>query len=215
MIAPRERGIAVHAVVLAAGGSTRLGRPKQLVQLGGQSLLRRAAETTLAARVASVTVIVGADAEASERELAGLSLRIVRNRDWQSGMGTSIRCAAEIEPSSAAGLLFVLCDQLYLTTAHLDALIATFEAGRGEIVASSYAGVVGVPALFSPSCRAELLAVPDAHGGRDLLRRHADRVEVVPFDRGERDLDTAEDLEAAVRAADLEQRTRSGEGSCV
>jgi molybdenum cofactor cytidylyltransferase len=216
MIAQPDRATAIHAVVLAAGGSSRLGRPKQLVRLGDRSLVRRAAETTLAARVASVTVIVGAHADEAERELAGLPLRVVRNEAWRSGMGSSIRCAAaNTDALAGAGLLFLLCDQLYLTTSHLDALIAAFAAGRSSIVASGYAGAVGVPALFSSAHRAELLALPDAQGGREVLRRHADHVEVVPLHLGERDLDTEADLEAAAGAVDLEREIRSEERSSV
>jgi molybdenum cofactor cytidylyltransferase len=218
MNAPRDAVISasapIHAALLAAGGSSRLGRPKQLVQLGGQSLLRRAAELTLAARVASVTVILGAHAGAMEREIEGLPVHAVCNEEWQSGMGSSIRCAARDSHAPAdAALLFVLCDQLHLTTAHLDALIAALRAGRGAIVASGYAGAIGVPALFSAAYRDELRALPDAEQGRDLLRRHAAHVDVVPLHLGDRDLDTEADLHAAAGSTHLERPDRSEEGS--
>ncbi|WP_394827392.1 NTP transferase domain-containing protein [Pendulispora albinea] len=189
---------AVHAVILAAGGSRRLGRPKQLVELGGVSLLRRAVDVAQAADVASVTVVLGAREEDMVAELSGLSVRAVHNPDWEAGMGSSIRCGARALGPLAEdeAMLFLLCDQLRLTTAHLDAMVATFRASeaRAIIVASGYAGTAGVPVLFSTAFVEELTHLADSEGGKHLLARHAPHVRVVPLPDGERDLDTAEDL---------------------
>jgi len=201
---------AVHAVVLAAGGSRRLGRPKQLVELDGRSLLRRAVEIALAADVASVTVVLGAREDAMAPELAGLAVRIVHNPDWQTGMGSSIRCGVRSlgQLGEADGILFLLCDQLRLSTEHLNRMITVFRErggadGQGDsedgaaIVASGYAGTAGVPALFAPMFRGELSHLADTQGGKQLLAQHARHVHVVPLDGGELDLDTAEDLRRA------------------
>src|SRR5262245_65310471 len=115
MSARPEPRVAVHAVLLAAGGSRRLGRPKQLVRLEGLSLVRRAVDIVSAAQVDSVTVVLGAAADEVQRELAGVACRVavVHNDAWERGMGSSIRrglCAAD-DSADPAGFLFVLCDQ--------------------------------------------------------------------------------------------------------
>lgn len=194
----------VHAVILAAGGSRRLGHPKQLAPLGGVSLLRRATELALAADVASVTVVLGANADAMAAELAGLAVRLAHNPDWRAGVGTSLRCgvrslAARDEVREGTGILFLLCDQLRLTVAHLDGMIAAFRSGAA-IVASGYAGTAGVPAIFGSAFADQLRELADSHGGKHLLTRYASAVQVVPLPGGELDIDTTDDLQ---RAQDL------------
>ncbi len=194
----RSPGRRVHAVVLAAGGSSRLGQPKQLAQLGGVSLLRRAAEAVLAADVATATVVLGPSAEVMAAELAGLAVHVVHNPDWRAGVGSSIRCgvralAAQDALHDDAGILFLLCDQPQLTTAHLNDLIAVFRSGAA-IVASGYADTAGVPAIFAGRYAAELRELKDARGGKQLLEQHRAAVRVVPLPGGELDVDTTEDL---------------------
>ncbi|WP_394832595.1 SufS family cysteine desulfurase [Pendulispora rubella] len=190
----------MHTVILAAGGSSRLGHPKQLVQIGaeGVSLLRRAVQMARASEAASVTVVLGAHEAAMAAELAGLDVRTVHNAAWQRGMGSSIRCGVHALRGAPVedGVLFVVCDQLRVTTAHVNRMIAAFREGAA-IVASGYADTAGVPALFAGSFREELAGLEDQQGGKHVLERHAARVRVVPLVGGEVDVDTAEDLRRA------------------
>ena len=185
----------VHALVLAAGSSSRLGRPKQLVEWNGQSLLQRAVAIAREAGATSITVITGANEEAMCAELADENVCIVHNSDWQEGMGASIRCgvAALVEAREPFGILFLVCDQLRVTADHLRAMIRAFHEGSA-IVASGYAGTAGVPALFSSTYRAELSALEGAHGAKQVLARHREAVHVVPLPGGEIEVDTPADL---------------------
>ena len=200
MTAMHDARHGVHAVILAAGGSSRLGHPKQLVQIGnaGVSLLRRTVQIARASDAASVTVVLGASEEAIASELAGLDVRTARNADWQRGMGSSIRCGVHAlgDAPPEDGVLFIVCDQLRVTTAHLNRMIAAFREGAA-IVASGYADTAGVPALFAGTFREELAGLDDAQGGKHVLERHAADVHVVSLPGGEVDVDTADDLRRA------------------
>ncbi|MHA7633642.1 nucleotidyltransferase family protein [Corallococcus sp. M7] len=182
----------VAIVLLAAGGSSRLGQPKQLLHHEGMSLVRRAAERALAASPV-VAVVLGARRDDVAAELDGLSVRCVDNPDWALGQGSSLHAGLRALPPDVDGALLMLCDQLRVDAAHLRSLIATFERTRAPIVASAYAGTRGVPALFSRALFPELEALPPTGGARGLIARDPSRVVEVPLPGGEEDVDTAED----------------------
>src|SRR4051812_45945036 len=104
-------------VVLAAGGSARLGRPKQLLPYLGQTLVEHAVRTAIASGAAQVVVVVGADAEAVRKTLSGLRLRIVENPEWQSGMASSIRCGISALDPGLSSAVIALADQPRITPA--------------------------------------------------------------------------------------------------
>ena len=156
-------------VVLAAGGSTRMGTAKQLLPLGGQSLLRRAAATAIATGCRPAVVVLGRDADAMRPELAGVDVTIVVNPDWPLGMGGSIRAGiASAASPEVAGVVVTLCDQPHVDAAALGLLIDAF-ARTGRTVAARYAYTVGVPAVFGRAAFPALLALDPATGAKRLL----------------------------------------------
>lgn len=189
-------------VLLAAGGSTRLGRSKQLLRWKERSLLRRAAEVAVASGCQPVVVVLGADAEAHRPELAGLPVHLVDNTRWREGMGGSLclglDTALREEPTLGAVVLMV-CDQPAVDAAHLAALRQRHQETGQPIIASGYAGTVGVPALFDRAVFAELAALPASAGARPVLQKDSTRVAVVPLPGGELDVDTPEDAERLLR----------------
>ena len=194
----------IGAVVLAAGGSTRLGSPKQLLSYGGRSLLRRAADSALAAVDGGpVVVVLGAGAAAFREELAGLPVLVVENPDWSRGMGTSVRAglgALEEAASAPDAALLTLCDQPLVTALELSGLVAAFRRAEGAdghqaIVAAAYGESVGVPAVFGRAYFEELRALPDDAGAKPVLRRHGKRVTPVPMPTAATDIDTREQYE--------------------
>ncbi len=189
-------------VLLAAGGSTRLGSSKQLLRWKGRSLLRRAAETALASGCHPVVVVLGAEAGVHRAELEGLPVRAVENACWREGMGGSLRLGMEAlrEAPTLEAVVLMVCDQPAVSPEHLTALVRTHQEQGRPIVASGYAGTVGVPALFDQSLFAELEAVPASAGARPLLTKEPGRVAVVPLPGGELDVDTPEDVERLLRA---------------
>ena len=180
-------------LLLAAGASSRLGRPKQLLMYQGQTLLRRAAETAVAAAAgAPVVVVTGARHEELLPELAGLPVRVVRCPAWAAGMGASLKTGlAELDILAApAAVIVLLCDQPHITPALLEQLAATHAATGQPIVASAYAGTRGVPVLFGPEALPLLRQLPDSAGAASLLRQHPDWVATVAFAAGTVDVDT-------------------------
>jgi molybdenum cofactor cytidylyltransferase len=186
------------AVVLAAGPSTRLGQPKQLVRIDGESLLHRTARLALEVGCSPALVVLGFEAETLRAELHGLNIDLVVNHEWHEGMGASLRSGMEAlrdsDPQPHAVLILV-CDQPRLTADHLRTLLARHQSARPvAITASVYARRAGVPAIFSAKLFSALLASSGDRGARDLIRAHAAEVQGIPWPAGELDLDLPEDL---------------------
>lgn len=183
----------IGLLVLAAGGSARLGTPKQLLSYGGQTLLRRAAETALASVCRPVVVVLGAQAARCRDELSGLSVEVVENTRWAEGMGTSLRAGLDALTADIEGVVICLCDQPLLSSQVIDALVTAHHKTGGPIAACEYGGTVGVPALFSRALFPELREL--AEGAKPLLRRYGAQVAAVPFPGGVLDIDTPRDYE--------------------
>ena len=163
------------ALVLAAGASKRLGRPKQLIEIDGEPLLRRVARYTLATDPHDCVVVLGHDAARIAGVVDGLSVRKLRIDNFDSGMAASLRAGIAALDAQCAGALIVLTDQPALTSDHLAALCAAWRIAPERAVASAYAGVLGVPAILPRAWFADLVALRGDTGARDLLRaRRAD-----------------------------------------
>jgi len=189
----------VAALILAAGGSSRFGQPKQLVQLKGKSLLQWVVDAAIGANCRPIAVVLGSSMEQVSAELNG-PITFVQNRIWQRGIGTSIRAGVQhlIESGDdIAAIILLACDQPFVDAQVIDQIIALREKTEKPIVASSYAGTLGVPALLDRSCFNELLELSDDHGAKTILLSDRDRVAEFPFAKGEIDIDTAEDWETA------------------
>ncbi|MBD2715173.1 nucleotidyltransferase family protein [Microvirga sp. STR05] len=181
-------------LLLAAGSSSRLGRPKQLLVYQGRTLLRRAAETAVAAAGGvPVVVVTGALHTELLPELAGLPVRVVRCPEWARGMGASLKTglqALKTQYSPLRSVTVLLCDQPLVTPALLRQLAETHAATGRSIVASEYGGVRGVPVLFGAEALPLLYQVPDAAGAGQLLKQHSELVATVSFPGGALDVDT-------------------------
>ena len=187
----------VGAVVLAAGASTRMGRPKQLLQFGGEAMLRRAASVALKAGCRPVVVVTGADAAASRKALRGLNVREAENQQWESGISSSVRVGIEAlvtaNPRTAAVVL-MLCDQPFVTREIIAQLVAAHRETGRSVVASRYGASYGVPALFGKAHFAELKTLEGAAGAKQVIQKHLRKVQLLPFPEGEIDVDTPDDF---------------------
>jgi molybdenum cofactor cytidylyltransferase len=193
----------IGVVILAAGGSSRLGQPKQLLPYQGRTLLRHAAETAVASGCRPIIAVLGANAESLRGELTGLPVWTVENEEWESGMGISI--AAGVQPLTELehldGAIILVADQPLITPEFLRDLVAQFEETLAPVVASEYVGTLGVPALFAETLFPELLALGGAGGAKQVIAKYHDRTTSVVFDGGAMDIDTPEDAEALYRMA--------------
>ena len=190
----------VAAVILAAGGSTRMGRPKALLPVSGVSLLRRAVAAAVGCD--PVVVVLGAAADRVRPELDGLAVTAVENPDWEQGPGTSIRVGVRAAGDADAAV-FLACDQPLVDAAHICRLITAYRTGGRPMAASGYAGTVGVPAIFDRNCFPNLCALDPGAGAKKLLLLRADDVTVVPFPAGAIDLDSPDEYERFVTAEAL------------
>ncbi len=167
-------------MLLAAGTSSRLGRPKQLLDYGGKTLVRRVAEVGVAAGLDPLVVVVGAWAADVVRELAGLPLRVVHNPRYEEGQSTSVRAGVEALPADAAAVVMLLVDMPAVDAAVVRAIVAEWQASGAAIVRPAFEGQPGNPVLFAARLFPELAAVQGDEGGRAVLRRHAAEVRLVP-----------------------------------
>lgn len=181
----------LSGVLLAAGASRRLGRPKQLLVWQGEALVRRAARAALEAGVDELITVVGDERDAVTAALAGLDLRVVENERWPEGIGGSV--AAGVRAASGSAVLLLLADQPGVDAALLRELIAGMKSGH-ERVACAYSGVIGVPALFSaPSDLAALRELSGERGAQQLLRRPGVDVLAIPAEQAAHDIDDEAD----------------------
>ncbi len=184
----------IGCAILAAGAGRRFGGPKQLATIGGTSLLRRSAEAVCPSSCAAVAVVLGARASDLWPVLDGLPVDRIDNPRWTEGMATSIHCAVDWARRRALpALLIAVADQPGLTTAHIEALVAASGAGRG-LTASSYAGILGVPALFPSGYFGALEGLSGDAGARALLRASGAAVTPVSWPIGAFDVDLADEL---------------------
>lgn len=195
-----EPGLRVVCAVLAAGGSTRLGAPKQLLTLDGEPLIRRAVEAACGSPSEQVAVVLGAHAAAVSRALGVSRAIALENPGWSRGgmassMHVAVHWAARLH---ADALLLCVCDQPYLTASHLARLVDACTRERRSI-ASRYGDALGVPAVIEAQHFARLLSIVGDRGAAPLLRSGID-VGAVDWPEGAIDLDSALDV-ARFRAA--------------
>lgn len=164
------------AVLLAAGASSRLGRPKQLLEIEGEPLLRRAARALLASEPFELVIVLGHDAERIGAVLDGLPIRRAFAADHAEGMSAALRAGIAALDARCAGALVALTDQPALEASHLLALRDAWRNAPQRAVASRYAGVAGVPALLPHAWFADLLALRGDTGARALLRARGSEV---------------------------------------
>lgn len=187
----------IAIVILGAGASTRLGTAKQLLKANdSQTFLKHAAATALSTTCRPVVVVLGSGHEAIVKELSGLDLFIVVNAHWQTGLASSVKCglheALRMQADTDA-LIFMVCDQPFVSTTLLEALVDHYHASGKTIVASRYDEVTGTPALFDHSFFPLLETLEGDKGALKLIHQFPERVGFVPFSKGIFDIDTAED----------------------
>lgn len=192
----------IGAVILAAGSSSRMREPKQLLSLRGKTLVRASIDTANEAGCSPVVVVIGSDSEKVHVEIADVNAIEVRNMNWQRGIGSSIRTGVQALINHAPdveAILLLVCDQPAVNAHFIERLIAARDGTKKEIVASSYADTVGVPALFDRSLFKDLLSLGDEAGAKSIILQKPERVAQLPFPDGAIDVDTWEDWETAQR----------------
>ena len=190
----------VALVLLAAGASSRMGQPKQLLPYHGRTLLRHAAETAVATGCTPIVLVTGALHDELLPEIAGLPIQPVHNPDWETGMASSIRAGlAAVAAARPRAVLIMLTDQPLATPALLRQLMAQQQATQVPIVAAAYGDTLGVPAVFDRRVFDDLRQLQGAQGAGRLIAQLGAAVGRVAFPGGLLDVDTPEQYAALLQ----------------
>lgn len=188
----------VHAptagVILAAGGSTRLGQPKQLQAWVGKPFIVQVVQNALAAGLAPLIVVTGADREQIESALRGFSITLVHNKDWAEGQSTSMRTGLDSLPDSIGSAIFLLSDQPHIPATLIRQLIETYSESHKSITAPMAGGQRANPVLFARETFGALRSVTGDKGGRAVFNRFEVDWLAWVDDRILMDVDTDKDL---------------------
>jgi molybdenum cofactor cytidylyltransferase len=188
----------VSGVILAAGRSTRLGRPKQLLLLEGEPIIRITTSNAVASRLAEVVLVLGSEADAVSASVGSLGQRNILNPDFASGQSTSLKTGLAAVSVDADGVMFLLGDQPEVGPEVIDPLISAFDQNSAPIVQAVYGGIPSNPVLFARLLFDELATVTGDEGARSVVRKHATDILRVSVSDGPPpgDVDTEADFEA-------------------
>ena len=186
-------------VILAAGASTRLGKPKQLLQYRGKTLLAHAINEAVNSNADAVVVILGKDANLFKKEIDERKVRVAINSSWEEGMASSLRLGLDTlinDKPYIDAVIFMVCDQPHVLSSILNELIITQQKTTKQIVTCNYGETFGPPALFHKSLFHELMHLKGDVGARKIIQHHNEDVTTVLFANGKIDIDTKEDYDA-------------------
>lgn len=189
----------IAIAILAAGSSSRMGQPKQLLKWGNETLISNAIKNALSTKAQDVILILGANYDNIYQEAQNNFISIIKNDNWQDGLASSIAKAAQYSMESGQqidGLLITLADQPLITSEYLQNMINNFESGANQIIATSYeANKKGVPALFDKDYFSELAALTGDDGAKRLLKKYISNVSVTGSEVINLDIDTEADYQ--------------------
>ena len=188
----------IGIVILAAGASKRMGTPKQLLDLGGTTLLRRTVEVALATEFRPVVVVLGANKTQIAPQIIDLPVTIIENPKWEEGMSTSVKMGLVglyMTEKKLDAAMVLVCDQPHISVQLLTSMAKVQALTNKKIVACQYEGQLGVPVLFEREMFTELLDFQGDKGARFLLHKFPEQTARVRFDLGNIDLDTPQDYQ--------------------
>ena len=195
----------IATVILAAGAASRMGQPKQLLEIGGQNLVQRTVQTVLAAQCRRMVVVTGAYADQVQPTVRNMNATCIYNSAWEEGMGSSIRVGTEAVVATypdTEAVIILLCDQPLITPQLLRKLVITHLITRQALVASEYKDTQGVPALFHRDLFPSLLQLSGPTGARRFIQDYLGGVVTIPFSEGAYDIDAPEDYEGMKQVLD-------------
>ena len=193
----------IAGIVLAAGRSSRLGRPKQLLPLHGEPLIRHTLRQVLASSLDEVILVIGHKADEVRAAVTELPVECVFNADAAAGQSTSVRAGLAVLSPEVESAVFVLGDQPGLDPNVIDALVAAWRGSRSPVVAPRYEDRIGNPVLFDRRVFPELALLEGDAGARPVVRAYQDtgELQLIPVDgAGPPDVDTEADYAALIAA---------------
>ena len=186
----------LSTLILAAGNSSRLGSPKQLIEFEGQTLIERITETALSISE-EILIVLGGNSELILPKLERFNnvISTIYNPDWKEGMGTSIRIGVEKLAENSDLIIILLADQPFISKVLLQNMLQSYAKTQNPIVSCIYSNSLGVPILFDKSVFFELLKLNGDKGAKSFLHLYKNRISTIDFPEAIVDIDTLEDVE--------------------
>lgn len=188
-------------IILAAGNSSRMGEPKQLLPFEGKTFLQCTIDAALGSKVDFCVVVLGADKDEIKKSFRADSIPVIHNPAWENGMASTMQKGLQYltKFKKLDQVILVLCDQPFVHSGILDALIDAQKATGKGIVACKYAETLGVPVLFSQSYFEEMNSLKSSEGAKKVIYDHLEDVAEIDFPKGAIDIDTYEEYEDLMR----------------
>jgi len=195
---PLKQGTHYNIIILAAGASTRMGQPKQLLKYNDGNLVQHSIDEALAAGGQKVLVVLGAGAEQISEKVDKRQANVLYNKNWEEGIASSIREGLQqslLLSANIDSIILMVCDQPYVNAALLRNLVNQHIESGKQIVASQYKDTLGTPVLFHKSFFPELLKLKGDTGAKKILMENKEQVQAVRFPLGDIDIDNIADYE--------------------
>ncbi|QPH40695.1 nucleotidyltransferase family protein [Pedobacter endophyticus] len=186
-------------VILAAGSSSRLGKPKQLLAIDGKTLLQRVCDAATAAQLAPIVVVLGANADKILPQDNDSQINFVVNSNWAQGMSSSITAGLKriaAHESQVKSVIISVCDQPYISSELFTSLINKHNETKKGIIASQYGGTIGTPVLFARKYFEDLMLLTGENGAKGLITMQATDLATISFEQGNIDIDTESDYQS-------------------
>jgi molybdenum cofactor cytidylyltransferase len=191
-----EAGVRIAGIVLAAGSSTRMGRNKMLLEIGGEPLVRRAVRTALEAGLDPVLVVLGHEADRAREAVAGLDCRVVLNPDHAQGVRVSMQAGVRALPADVNAGVIMLADMPFVSADMIRTVAERYRAGRPPLVVSEYGDVNAPPTLYDRALFGELLTSTGEGCGKHVVKKHKSEAAVVAWPESAlADVDVPDDYE--------------------
>lgn len=186
----------ISAIILAAGMSTRMGRPKQLLKVGNSTLIRIVTENVLLSNIDELLVVTGYQQKKIGAVINDLPVRVVFNQKYKEGQGTSLALGVRSISDKASAFMVFMVDQPLISASLINMLIGEFQKRECAVLRPVYKGLPGHPVIFKSTLKEELLGLGGDEGARQMLKKLADRVEYVeaPDEAVIFDIDTPKDF---------------------
>ncbi|EAZ88953.1 nucleotidyltransferase family protein [Crocosphaera chwakensis] len=188
----------IAVIILAAGSSSRMGFPKQLLPYQGSTLLNNTIEIAIASVCKPIIVVLGANEDKISCNIDQSCVSVIKNKNWSFGMGSSISLGIKSllnYPKTIKAAVICVCDQPFLTTEIINNLVFSYQTTEKPIIVCTYAETFGVPVLFDSEFFLELVSLKGKGGAKKLIKQHKKDVFFIPFPQGIIDIDTPEDYQ--------------------
>jgi molybdenum cofactor cytidylyltransferase len=186
-------------VILAAGKSSRLGQPKQMLEIEGKTLIKRATEMAINTKCYPICVVVGANKPLVVPELVDMPITLIDNKDYEKGMSSSIKMGligVYLTQKDIDAVIFMTCDMPFVNENVIEKLIEkSIQFPDSQVVACKYDNQIGIPVLFKRSLFSELLDLSGEEGAKQLILQNKDKTTFIDFPEGKYDIDTKEDYQ--------------------